>query len=224
VSRIVLILTAPVTLLVLSGGLVSLVMGTSPKGGRYTSAVVVAYGLVMVWPNLQIVRGRATPAHLVVALLLTAPNKWFDAWLTDRRTSWIGTLIPVVVAAAVAVELAWRLHRRTHPKTATRRATAARTPAQSAGRPPGPGTLEAVQAQLRTAGADRVDLWVPDHLTHAGAPIPDQPTGLAAALLLDTALDVGLQPDGATPGPGGTTFHYRRPQVRASERTGEQRT
>ncbi len=115
-SRIVLILTAPLVVIVLGGGLFSLVMGTVPKGGRYTSIAVVVYGLVLAWPNLQIVRGRATPAHLVVALLLEAPNSLFDAWLTDRHTTWIGPLIPVVVAAVVAMDLAWRLHRRNPPE------------------------------------------------------------------------------------------------------------
>ena len=214
-----LLLTAPLVVIVLGGGLVSLVMGTVPKGGRYSSVAIVVYGLVIAWPNLQIVRGRATPAHLILALLLGAPNNWFDAWLTGRRTTWTSTLIPVVVAAAVAVDLAWRLHRRTHPKATTHQwRTTAAISAPSSGLTPDPGTLEALQAQLRTAGTDRVSLWVPDQLIYAGAPIPVRPSGLAAALLLDTALDVGLQPDGTTPGTGGAIFHYRQPHVPASER------
>jgi hypothetical protein len=221
-SRIVLILTVPIVYTMLRDGLTSLVLGTAPKGGRYASAGVVAYGLVMAWPTLQIVRGRATPAHLVVAMLMAAPGNRFTTWQADRPLSWAGTLIPVVVAAVVSVDLAWRLHRRTHPKSVTYRLLVPSPPAP-AGPPPDSESLEALQAQLRTASTTRVSLWVPEHLTYAGAPIPDQPTGLAAALLLDTALDVGLQPDGTSPGLHGTTFHYRRPHVPASEPPGGHR-
>ena len=72
--------------------------------------------------------------------------------------------------------------------------------------------VEALCEELRQrAGTDsRVDLWVPDELTIGGAPEPKNPTGLAMALIGDTALSLGLWPDGFTPGAGGRTYHYKR--------------
>ncbi len=72
-------------------------------------------------------------------------------------------------------------------------------------------TVEALCAELRErAGTDsRVDLWVPDELTMNGAPLPENPTGLGMALVVDTALSLGLWPDGFTEGAGGRTYHYK---------------
>jgi hypothetical protein len=71
-------------------------------------------------------------------------------------------------------------------------------------------TVEALCAELRErAGTgSRVDLWVPDELTMNGVPLPENPTGLAMALVVDTALSLGLWPDGFTEGAGGRTYHY----------------
>ncbi|BCJ48452.1 hypothetical protein GCM10010168_76220 [Actinoplanes ianthinogenes] len=64
-----------------------------------------------------------------------------------------------------------------------------------------------LRRQAGTAG--RVDLWVPDELTIGNAPEPKNPTGLGMAFIVDTALSLGLWPDGFTQGDGGRTYHYR---------------
>jgi hypothetical protein len=71
--------------------------------------------------------------------------------------------------------------------------------------------VEALCEELRErAGTEgRVDLWVPDELTMNGVPLPEHPTGLAMAVIVDTALSLGLWPDGFTEGAGGRTYHYK---------------
>jgi hypothetical protein len=70
-----------------------------------------------------------------------------------------------------------------------------------------PPTVGELCAELRRLAAEpgRVDLWVPGALT-AGA----NPSGIAMAVIADTALSLGLWPDGFTPGDGGRTYHYTR--------------
>ncbi|WP_229067826.1 hypothetical protein [Actinoplanes sp. DH11] len=72
--------------------------------------------------------------------------------------------------------------------------------------------VEALREELRRLAAgpgERVDLWVPAELTIGGAPEPTDRTGLGMALIVDTALSLGLWPDGFTEGTGGRTYHYK---------------
>jgi hypothetical protein len=76
------------------------------------------------------------------------------------------------------------------------------------------GEARAVEAlceelRQRAGTGGRVDLWVPDEVTIGGAPEPRNPAGLAMALIADTALSLGLWPDGFTQGAGGRTYHYK---------------
>ena len=75
-----------------------------------------------------------------------------------------------------------------------------------------PPSVESLCSQLRTAatGSADVDLWVPDELTLLGKPVPAQPTGIAEAVLTETALSLGLMPGGSTPADGGRTLHFRQ--------------
>jgi hypothetical protein len=66
------------------------------------------------------------------------------------------------------------------------------------------------ELRRRAATGGSCDLWVPDALTIGGAPVPDDPTGMATALILDTALSLDLWPQGFTEGEGGRTYHYTR--------------
>jgi hypothetical protein len=70
--------------------------------------------------------------------------------------------------------------------------------------------VEALCEELRQRASTggRVDLWVPDELTIGGAPEPTNRSGLGMALIVDTALSLGLWPDGFTQGTGGRTYHY----------------
>ena len=72
-------------------------------------------------------------------------------------------------------------------------------------------SVEELCDQLRSAVRDTgdVDVWVPDDLTLGGKSIPPQPTGIVTAILTDTALSLGLWPNGFTLGSGGRTHHYR---------------
>lgn len=72
-------------------------------------------------------------------------------------------------------------------------------------------SVEQLCDELRAAatGSGNVDLWVPDRLTLNGEPVPDQPSGIAMTIIVNTALSVGLWPDGFTEGAGGRTYHYR---------------
>ncbi|AEV84297.1 hypothetical protein ACWT_3274 [Actinoplanes sp. SE50] len=65
------------------------------------------------------------------------------------------------------------------------------------------------ELRRRAGTASRVDLWVPEELTIGNAPEPKNPTGLGMALIVDTALSLGLMPDGFTQGAGGRTYHYK---------------
>lgn len=65
------------------------------------------------------------------------------------------------------------------------------------------------ELRQRAGTAGRVDLWVPEELTIGNAPEPRNPAGLGMALIVDTALSLGLVPDGFTQGDGGRTYHYR---------------
>jgi hypothetical protein len=74
-----------------------------------------------------------------------------------------------------------------------------------------PQWVEALCDELRhRAGADsRVDLWVPDELSLGGAASSLEPAGMAMAVIGDTALSLGLWPDGFTQGVGGRTYHFK---------------
>jgi hypothetical protein len=75
-------------------------------------------------------------------------------------------------------------------------------------------SVENLIAQVRSlppTAAD-LDLWVPDHLTLRGAPVPLE---IAMAVVLDQALERGFEPKGFEPAPGGRLYKYRA-QVFAS--------
>jgi hypothetical protein len=72
-------------------------------------------------------------------------------------------------------------------------------------------SVEGLCDQLRSAaktGGD-VSLWVPDALTLKGKPVPQQPTGIAMSIITDTALSLGLWPNGFTEGTDGRIYHYQ---------------
>ena len=74
-----------------------------------------------------------------------------------------------------------------------------------------PQSVEALCDELRQrAGSGHdMDLWVPDELSLGGAAVPEEPTGIAMAIICDTALSLDLWPDGFTQGVGGRTYHYK---------------
>lgn len=65
------------------------------------------------------------------------------------------------------------------------------------------------ELRRRAGTASRIDLWVPEKLTIGNEPEPTNVTGLAMALIVDTALSLDLWPDGFTQGEGGRTYHYK---------------
>ena len=73
-------------------------------------------------------------------------------------------------------------------------------------------TVEGLAAQLRSTPleSERVDIWVAADATFGGAPVPDSPTGVVAAVLVDAAFAAGLWRGGAAPGEGGATYHFTR--------------
>ncbi|MCG5437215.1 hypothetical protein [Micromonospora foliorum] len=74
-----------------------------------------------------------------------------------------------------------------------------------------PQSVEALCDELRrrAGSGHQIDLWVPDDLSLGGAAVPEEPTGIAMAIIVDTALSLGLWPEGFTQGVGGRTYHYK---------------
>ena len=74
---------------------------------------------------------------------------------------------------------------------------------------PGAGAVEDLLKvlQLRSEGADSLELWVSDRLTLGETEVP---ASIAMAIVLDKALSLGLEPDGFQQGDGGRTYRYRR--------------
>ncbi|WP_156313255.1 hypothetical protein [Micromonospora sp. HK10] len=50
---------------------------------------------------------------------------------------------------------------------------------------------------------------MPDELSLGGAAVPMEPTGIAMAIICDTALSLDFWPEGFTQGVGGRTYHYK---------------
>ncbi|BFU43329.1 hypothetical protein [Krasilnikovia sp. MM14-A1004] len=74
-----------------------------------------------------------------------------------------------------------------------------------------PQSVEALCDELRqrAGSGSRIDLWVPDELSLGGAALPMEPTGIAMAIIGDTALSLDLWPDGFTRGVAGRTYHFK---------------
>jgi hypothetical protein len=74
-----------------------------------------------------------------------------------------------------------------------------------------PRPVEALCDELRkhAVSGNHVDLWVPDDLTLGGAAVPMELSGIAMAIICDTALSLDLWPDGFTQGAGGRTYHFK---------------
>ncbi|MEU1840296.1 hypothetical protein [Micromonospora chersina] len=72
-------------------------------------------------------------------------------------------------------------------------------------------SVEALCDELRrrAGSGHHVDLWVPDELSLGGAAVPKEPTGIAMAIICDTALSLDLWPEGFTQGVGGRTYHCK---------------
>jgi hypothetical protein len=75
-----------------------------------------------------------------------------------------------------------------------------------------PVTIEALADEIRAVPEDSAtfDIWVADEATFGGVPLPSSPTGIAAAILTDAALFVGLWPAGSSAAEGGVEYHFRR--------------
>lgn len=74
-----------------------------------------------------------------------------------------------------------------------------------------PQSFEALCDELRqrAGSGNHVDLWLPAELSLGGAAIPVEPSGVAMAIIGDTALSLDLWPDGFTQGVGGRSYHFK---------------
>jgi hypothetical protein len=74
---------------------------------------------------------------------------------------------------------------------------------------PAAGTVEDLIRQVESWApeASSAELWVPEHLTLDGRPVP-QDVGLA--IIVDKLLGLSFFPDGFSRGTGGTVYRYLR--------------